>query len=56
MQKSRIVVISVMSEERLTRLACGCRRFIMHGLLLRNLLLLYRSTPTPPGPLCAMIA
>ena len=44
------------SEERLARLSCGSRRLIMHGLLSRNLLLLYRSTPTPPGPLRAVTA
>ena len=56
MDKSRMVVISLMGEEQLTHVSCGCRRLIMHRLLPRNLLRLYRSTPTPPGPLRVVTA
>jgi hypothetical protein len=45
--KARMVLMYVMGEARLTRVSCGCRRHIMHGLLTRNLLLLYRSAPIP---------
>ena len=42
------------SLSELTRVSCGCRRLVLHGLLPRHLLRLHRSGPVPLGPLRAV--